>query len=175
MGKRSAMVRLERDLYLTPASAVRPLLPWLAPGTVFAEPCAADGGLVRQLQAAGHRCAHAADVVPLAPGIAARDALDGGLGAALGAATHIITNPPWTRALLHAMIDAFARLRPTWLLFDADWVHTAQSRPFRAWLRIIVFTGRHRWMPGTTMDGKENASWHLFDPAGARCRFGWGA
>ena len=40
----------------------------------------------------------------------------------------IITNPPWTRELLHPLISHFQQLKPTWLLFDADWCHTQAGR-----------------------------------------------
>jgi hypothetical protein len=36
MGKRSDFPRVHRDDYETPAAAVLPLLPWLAPATRFA-------------------------------------------------------------------------------------------------------------------------------------------
>ena len=36
------------------------------------------------------------------------------------------------------MIEHFTSLRPTWLLFDADWMHTKQSQPFLPLLRKIV-------------------------------------
>jgi hypothetical protein len=51
---------------------------------------------------------------------------------------------------------------PTWLLFDADWVHTKQSAPFMPYCRKIVSVGRVRWIEGTKMTGKDNVAWHLF-------------
>ena len=73
----------------------------------------------------------------------------------------IITNPPWERKLLHPMIEQFSDLRPTWLLFDADWVHTKQAIPFMPRLRKIVSVGRVKWFDKTA--GKDNACWYLFD------------
>ncbi|WP_456389017.1 hypothetical protein [Profundibacter sp.] len=75
----------------------------------------------------------------------------------------IITNPPWDRKILHPMIEHFSALRPTWLLFDADWVHTRQSAPFMPWLHKIVSVGRVKWIPDSKMTGKDNCAWHLFD------------
>jgi hypothetical protein len=40
-----------------------------------------------------------------------------------------ITNPPWDRKILHRLIERFSAVGPTWLLFDADWMHTKQSAP----------------------------------------------
>ena len=76
---------------------------------------------------------------------------------------YIITNPPWDREILHPMIEHFSALRPTWLLLDADWIHTKQSAPFMPWLRKIVSVGRVKWIPDSKMTGKDNCAWHLFD------------
>jgi hypothetical protein len=79
--------------------------------------------------------------------------------------THIITNPPWDRKILHPMITLFSALRPTWLLFDADWMHTKQSTEFQPYLRKIVSVGRVKWIPDSKMTGKDNCAWYLFDQA----------
>ena len=50
MGRRSDFPRIPRDAYATPAEAVVPLLPFLAPATRFIEPCAGDGALTRHLR-----------------------------------------------------------------------------------------------------------------------------
>jgi hypothetical protein len=73
----------------------------------------------------------------------------------------IVTNPPWERSILHPMIERFSDLRPTWLLFDADWVHTKQAIPFLPRLRKIVSIGRVKWFDKTA--GKDNACWYFFD------------
>lgn len=162
MGKRSSFARVERDFYPTPAAAVRPLLPHLPYGTMFAEPCAGDGALVRHLESAGMSCLWASDIEPQAADIARRDAFDG-LHAAAESADFIITNPPWAREVLHRMIVAFSDERPTWLLFDADWSHTRQAAPYLSRLRKIVSVGRVKWIEGSPFTGKDNCAWHLFD------------
>lgn len=167
MGKRSDFERIPRDFYPTPAEAVRPLLPHLAPGHSFAEPCAGDGALIRHLEAAGHRCGYAADIEPRAPGIKKADALEAtamqfGLGWGI-----IITNPPWDRKVLHPLIVHLSDLAPTWLLFDADWVHTRQAAPYLPRLRKIVSVGRVKWIADSPFTGKDNCAWHLFDKPGA--------
>jgi len=53
MGKGSCFPRRLADFYPTPASAVPPLLPFLAGIRRFGEPCAGEGDLVRVLEAAG--------------------------------------------------------------------------------------------------------------------------
>lgn len=160
MGKRSNFERIPRDFYPTPAEAVAPLLPHLVSSTVFAEPCAGDGALIRHLEGAGIACAEALDIAPQGPGIYQQDAL---IWEPVPAATCIITNPPWDRATLHPMIYHFAEMRPTWLLFDADWMHTRQAAPFMPWLQKVVSVGRVKWIPGSTMTGKDNCAWYLFD------------
>jgi hypothetical protein len=54
----------------------------------------------------------------------------------------IITNPPWSRPVLHEIIVNLSDQAPTWLLIDADWVHTQQAIPHLPRLRMIV--GRAR-------------------------------
>ena len=76
---------------------------------------------------------------------------------------YIITNPPWDRKLLHPLIERFAMIKPTWLLFDADWMHTMQSIPYMPWCEKIVSVGRVKWIEGSTSVGKDNAAWYLFD------------
>mgnify|MGYP001315553657 CR=1 FL=1 len=76
---------------------------------------------------------------------------------------YIITNPPWNRKILHPMIEHFVDQKPTWLLFDADWVHTKQSIPYISILKKIVSIGRVQWIPNSKATGKDNCCWYLFD------------
>src|SRR3984893_1647357 len=61
-------------------------------------------------------------------------------------AEFFITNPPWTRQLLHPIIVNLKRQKPTWLLFDADWAHTIQAAPYLSFCRKIVSVGRVKWI-----------------------------
>lgn len=159
MGKRSSFERIPRDFYPTPQAAVLPLLPHLAPGTRFAEPCAGDGRLVEHLQAFGHDCVAASDIEPRADWIEAKTLFD----IESTDADFFITNPPWDRAILHGAIEQLASIKPTWLLFDADWIHTRQAARFIPWLRKIVSVGRVKWIEDSPFTGKDNCCWHLFD------------
>jgi hypothetical protein len=159
MGKRSSFERVPRDFYPTPREAVLPLLPHLAPRTRYVEPCAGDGALVEHLNAAGHGCMLATDIEPGRSDIRRADALT----TDWTAAPTIITNPPWARDVLHPMILHFSRFAPTWLLFDADWMHTRQSAPFMPLLRKVVSVGRVKWIPDSPFTGKDNCCWYLFD------------
>jgi len=160
MGKRSTFDRIPRDFYRTPAEAVAPLLPHLDFGTMFAEPCAGDGSLIRALEAGGMSCIEALDIEPRTEIAYRADALD---WTPCFSVDLIITNPPWDRKLLHPMITHFSRMRPTWLLFDADWIHTRQAAPFMPWLHKVVSVGRVKWIPDSKMTGKDNCAWYLFD------------
>jgi hypothetical protein len=80
-----------------------------------------------------------------------------------GAADATITNPPYTRPLMHALIAHFARVLPTWLLLDMDWASTQQSAPFMPSCSDIVPVGRVRWIAGTDSDGFDNSAWYRFD------------
>jgi len=159
LGKRSNFDRNPRDYYPTPEAAVIPLLPYLPPETHFIEPCAGDGRLVRHLEKFGHRCGYACDIEPQADGIDTRDILF--FGNRLPETEMIITNPPWERETLHAMIDALRVQAPTWLLFDADWMHTAKAAPYLPYCQRIVTVGRVSWMENGT-SGMDNCCWYLF-------------
>jgi hypothetical protein len=158
MGKRSDFERIPRDFYPTPAEAVVPLLAHLAPQSTYIEPCAGDGALIDHLAAAGHTCLFASDIEPRADGIHERDALHLKLIGSM-----FITNPPWDRKVLHPLIGHLSRMGPTWLLFDADWMHTRQSAPFMPLLRKVVSVGRVKWIPDSPFTGKDNCCWYLFD------------
>lgn len=161
MGRRSNFKRRKNDKYLTPYKAVLPLLPFLEPNTRFVEPCAGDGRLIRWLERHGHSCVGAMDVDPQCLFIPVGDALAGHNFPFFADA--VITNPPWTRALLHPMIEMFQRYAPTWLLFDAAWKHTGQAIPYLKHCSHIVNVGRVRWIDGTKQDGKDDSCWYKFD------------
>lgn len=163
MGKRSNFARVERDFYPTPIAAVKPLIPFLPEEYSYWEPCAGDGALMRHLSWLSRvtYCV-ASDIYPRGQGIPCADAL-GEHPSSRTSVDYIITNPPWDRKILHPMIERFSAIKPTWLLFDADWVHTKQSAPFQSYLRKIVSVGRVKWIPDSKMTGKDNCAWHLFD------------
>jgi hypothetical protein len=153
-----------RDLWDTPPEAVAPLLPHLAPGTQYIEPCAGNGALISALTAAGHICTLATDLEPQTDDVEQLDALD----VVWPADQLIITNPPWTRSVLHRMIDAWPN---AWLLYDANWVWTKQARAYLPRCESIVPIGRVRWIPGSKHVGMDDAAWFRFVPhAGAGAR-----
>jgi len=105
MGKYSSFERIPRDLYPTPFGAVPPLITHLRGVRTFSDPCAGDGALVRHLESLGLRCVHASDIAT------GQDALT---LESYGGADAIITNPPFARPLMHALIEHFMRSLPTW-------------------------------------------------------------
>lgn len=155
MGKRSTFERRKNDAYDTPAPAVKPLLPHLVGIRTFAEPCAGKGYLVDHLQSAGLVCTYRGDI-------------EWGLCALehpfeqTARFDAIITNPPWTREIMHPMIQRFQAIAPTWLLYDADWAHTKQARPFIGQCSHIVSVGRVKWIEDSPHTGKDNAAWYRF-------------
>lgn len=168
MGKRSDFDRVPRDLYPTPYKAVLPLLPHLDSGSEFDEPCAGNGALITHLQQHGHYCAHASDIMPQTPiadGLP-RIHTDDALAIKACASRQFITNPPWSRPILHPLIERLSDIAPTWLLIDADWMHTRQAGEFMPLLRKVVSIGRLKWIPDSKMTGKDNAIWALFDANG---------
>jgi hypothetical protein len=153
--------RIARDYYPTPPKAVEPLVRHLPEVFTFWEPCAGDGRLIHHIQEARPRaeCVLATDIHPLNSNIVAADALD----LFPPAPDLIITNPPWSRIMLHPLIDHLAGIAPTWLLFDADWAYTKQSLYFMQFLKVIQVVGRVKWIEGSKTSGLDNAAWYLFD------------
>lgn len=165
MGKRSDFERVKGDFYVTPYEAVVPLIPHLANIKYYSEPCAGDGALVDHLNRHGITSLRTTDVDPRPKeGGVHVDKLDAfHLTACSGQA--FITNPPWTRQILHPMITHLSNFAPTWLLFDADWMHTVQAKPYMDYCVKIVSVGRVKWIPGSKNTGKDNAAWYLFSAA----------
>jgi hypothetical protein len=163
MGKRSNKPRIDKDAYQTiDPRAFPPILPHVQMVRAYAEPCAGERRLIGHLdeQAPWMECGYANDID------LGEDALTGeALAAARERYDVILTNPPWSRKILHPMIAKFSAIAPTWLLFDADWAHTVQSAKLMKNCVKIVSVGRLRWIPGTTTSGKDNAAWYLFDAA----------
>lgn len=159
MGKRSEFERKKKDLYQTPWDPMVPLAAHLNGGT-FVEPCAGYGAMIRHLEKMGLTCVYACDIEPMADGIDKQDCLyfDGPV---FPKADYIITNPPWEREVLHPLIEVFWKQAPTWLLFDADWMHTNQAKPYLKHCEKIVSVGRVSW-EGNGVSGKDNCCWYLF-------------
>ena len=170
MAKRSDFKRIDRDYYPTPLAAVTALIPYLPTQFTYAEPCAGDRRLISHLEKLHNNssCEWASDVEPRADNIVTIDALNL-VEEHISGCDLIITNPPWIRTkasgfLLHELIKTFSDLRPTWLLFDADWVHTIQSSELvKTRLCKIVSIGRVKWIEDSAGSGKDNSAWYLFD------------
>lgn len=164
MGKRSNFERIEKDKYYTfdprayvPLEKIRP--------TTFYEPCAGEGDMVKALSEMGFDCTGASDIEPsdLFP-VPTKDALEL-TKEDLNDAELIITNPPWTRSVLHPMIEHFSSLVPSVLLFDADWAYTKQAREYLDEYCIMIMPiGRLKWRKDTKQQGKDNAAWYFFHP-----------
>lgn len=161
MSKRTpGLARRPQDAYQTiDPRAVQALLPHLDGIKSFAEPCSGEGYLVAQLKAAGLRCHHDSDILDATEDCDAFQLTTYDIEGA----DAIITNPPWTREILHPLIRHFQALKPTWLLFDSDWAYNRHAAPYLTLCSDIVAVGRLRWIEGTTMSGKDNCSWYRFD------------
>ena len=160
MGKRSKFPRHDKDHYDTPEEAVLPLLPHLSSFTMYYEPCAGTGELINHLECHSIYCVAYSD-----------DEIDARVAQYnQKEMSHIsddfeyfITNPPWDRKILHPIIENLMQQKPTWLLFDADWMHTKQSKDLIKYCQKIVSVGRVKWIPDSKHTGKDNCCWYLFD------------
>ena len=152
MGKRSDFKRRPHDDYQTVDSrAVSVLMPYLTGIKTFAEPCCGRGELVKWLEASGLDCVQYCDIIMGTDALTVTD---------FNGADAIISNPPWTRKILHPLIQHFQNHLPTWLLFDSDWAYNIGSEPYLDKCTDIVAVGRLRWFNDTA--GKDNASWYRF-------------
>lgn len=158
MGKRSDFKRRKNDFYETPYHAFKPLAPHLRFRT-YAEPCVGNMALVGHLKRHGVDCSYMCDIDPQHDAVPRQDALT--LKLPYGT-EQVITNPPWTRQLLHPLIENLSQQVPTWLLFDADWAHTKQAVPYMPYCAKIVSVGRVKWIADSKHTGKDNACWYLF-------------
>lgn len=157
MGKRSDFKRRPQDAYQTiDPRAVAALLPHLSAVNTFAEPCVGQGKLM-------HWLIMLADLhVVMANDVCLMDGKDALTVTDFKNADAIITNPPWTRVLLHAMILHFQKHLPTWLLFDSDWAFNVHAAPYLGCCSDIVAVGRLKWIEGSKHSGKDNVSWYRF-------------
>jgi hypothetical protein len=156
MGRRSDFPRRPHDGYQTiDPKAVAVLLTYIRRDNIrsFAEPCVGkDYRLYHLLGDIGLNCVLASDII---------DGVDALTITDFCGADAIITNPPWTRELLHPLIEHFQKHAPTWLLFDSDWAYNQQAGPYLDSCSDIVAVGRLKWFNDTA--GKDNASWYRFD------------
>jgi len=165
MGKRSSFARVERDYYPTPIEAVKPLIDHLPYNFDYVEPCAGDGRLadhIGELTDGAGECLFMSDIEPRDRRVSQVDAMELDLGDP-SVVDFVITNPPWDRKFLHPFIERYTFLAPTWLLFDADWMHTKQSAMYMTYCRKVISVGRVKWIEGSKSVGKDNCCWYLFD------------
>jgi hypothetical protein len=152
MGKRSNFERKKNDFYPTPYEALLPLLPHLSSATYYIEPCVGEGHLVSHLDKHDHICVGQYDL----PDDVTSKKYD------LGDAECFITNPPWTRDILHPAITNLRQQLPTWLLFDAGWMFTKQAKEHLLYCSKIVTIGRVKWIPDSKYGSLDDSCWYLF-------------
>ena len=136
MRNRKKQNKEEHEFYPTPIDAVELARTLLDQNKKWWEPCAGDGALIEHLETKGI-CMWASDIEPQAKGIHTSPYDKLGFDE-LVESDYVITNPPWDRKILHPMIEYFVPRIKTWLLFDADWMHTKQSVPYMGMLKKIV-------------------------------------
>jgi len=152
---------MERDFYPTPFEVAEPLFQFLKDDQSFVEPMAGNGALIDHIETTHMTCVHKSDIEPQREDIKKQDAFSLEERQILEADV-IITNPPWSRPILHKAIEYFSRMKPTWFLFDSDWACTKQSAHFMRYCRKIVAVGRVKWIPGSKHTSKDSCCWYLF-------------
>lgn len=173
MGKRSDFQRVAKDYYRTfDPKAGNAILPHIGENYTYAEPFCGRGDLIKQLKG---KCEYASDIQP------EHEFNETGLtfheksynmvtDADLQGCDLVISNPPWSRPILHDSIEFFASKKPTWFLFDANWMFTKQSGYYlNKYCVKIVRIGRMQWIEDTSgkpkMQAKDDACWYFFIPS----------
>lgn len=138
-----------------------PLLPHLARGATFVEPCAGEGRMVDYFESAGHPCVFACDIHPLRRDVSKLPAAE----LRYVRADLFITNPPWRWDWLEPIVLNLSSQLPTWLLLAADFMHNQRTQDVMARCTTIVPIGRVQWIPGSKhKGGYDNAAWYCFVP-----------
>jgi hypothetical protein len=169
MGKRETVKKPKspRDFYATiDPDAVKPLIPFLADYITYAEPCVGNGDLVKQMSAYGLQCCHTSDIS--SDQYQEWDASDIPLEFLLAYGPDcIITNPPFSKALLLPIMDhLMCSGLPLWLLLPADIMHNKYMSPYMRKCKTVVSVGRLCWFPdevtGKMVKGVDNYQWMEF-------------
>lgn len=160
MARRSDFKRVERDYYRTfDPKAGHALRPFVEDVKFALEPFAGAGDLTAQFPEINWM---ETDIEPQSDTVLKRDAFRYS-ESELNAFDCVISNPPWSRPIMHKAIEHFASIIPTWFLLDANWVWTKQASPYiNKYLTDIVTIGRLKWIEGTNMSGKDDCAWFRF-------------
>lgn len=153
-----------RGFWPTPFDAVKPLIRFLPPRAIYAEPCAGDGALIRHLSDlwSGGSCAFACDLVPNGAGIVEGDAREVNFRPEL-----FITNPPWPVVggrgdPAISILQHLSGIARTWALLPWDFAANDYFGKISSACVQIVPIGRVSWL-NNGKGGKDNAAWYLFD------------
>lgn len=165
MGKRSDFAKIPKDKYYTwDARAYVPMRSIFRKIETFIEPCAGGGDMIEHLQKLGPACIYACDIEPTGRWFPIeRHSYEEIPEEYLLSADYIITNPPWTRSVMHPFIEWCIQSRlPAWLLIDTNWASSKQARPFLAYCSDIVPTPRLKWIPDSKDSAKDDTAWYRF-------------
>lgn len=153
--RRNNFPKRKSDKYTTWNSKAYPrLLELLPPGTRFAEPCAGDGDMVQHLEDAGHICTYAGDIET------GQDALEWWDDEHVS--DMIITNPPYTWAILNQLLAHFYKQRPTWCLLPLEFLANQQSAHHMHRCALVVPIPRLKWIKDSRDTGTADHSWFYF-------------
>lgn len=167
MAKRSNFDRIEKDYYRTfDKRAGETIKNHLPANYTYTEPFCGRGDLINQLTG---KCLFASDIEPdfdnklVENDFITKDFLEVTFND-VASSDYIITNPPWSRQILHPAIEHFVQFKPTWFLFDANWMFTKQAKPYlEQYCEKIVTIGRLQWIENSKVSGKDDSCWYLFN------------
>lgn len=151
MGKRSSYEKIPKDFYATiDPKAIPPNLVKYIKGKTYAEPCYGNGDLEGLVRPYGAYCGWRSDIRDVENAYQ----LDGLVitGQDLEKCDIILTNPPYTKDILLPLIEHWTKLKPTWLLLPATFMHVKYASPYMAKCSNIISIGRLYFFENTWVE-----------------------
>ena len=160
MSKRSDFPKVSKDFYpTTDPKAVESLIPFIS-GKTYAEPCYGNGDLEDLLMDVA-TCKWRSDVRETVASSKVMDAMSLTKGDLEGIDL-IVTNPPFTRAVLMPMLHHFITLKPTWLLLPADYMQNVYFGGAMLRCQKVLSIGRLKWIKGSKHTSVDNFCWYFW-------------
>ena len=168
-----------RDLWrTTDPNAFPPLIPYIQ-GKVYAEPCYGAGDLEEGIGAYAV-CDWRSDIKPQSGKALQKNAIfltkrD------VEHCDYIVSNPPFSFAMLQPLLDHLPTLKPTWLLLPSDMAHNKRMRGYMDRCSLVLSVGRLFFHKGGEdasevkySRGTANNCWYLFHSEPCDTKFvGW--
>lgn len=163
MGKRSKFEKNKRDYYRTfDPKAGKALEPYVTQGSYCAEPFAGAGDLLDNVHYVHWDIVSDIEPQPGKYDIDTKDAFSY-TEKDMEKVELLISNPPWTKAIFHKILDHFVPMIDCWFLMSANWKQNKGSAEYvDRWLTDIVPVGRMQWIENSEHSALDDCEWLKF-------------